>query len=146
MFRYASLLRTTGLAALACVMLAGCGREQLASVTGVAMHNGQPVKGGTFIFSPVGGATPANPGKPASAVVKDDGSFTLGTYGKDDGALVGKHRVIYTPPQPELTDEQRSDPTYIATPSPYVGCAPKEMEIEIKPGKNQLQIELVSRS
>jgi hypothetical protein len=118
------------------ITVAGCGKSKQATVTGTVHYKGQPVTGGTFIFSPVG------EGPPAAAEVHPDGTYTVGTNG-GDGALVGRNRVSYTPPSPPLTEEQRSDRNYTAPPSPYLGLIPKDMEIDVNPGKNAIDIELV---
>jgi hypothetical protein len=121
-------------------ILPGCGKGKLATVTGTVHYQGQPVTGGTFIFSPVG------EGQPAAAEIHPDGTYTLGTNGAADGALIGRHRVSYTPPSPPMTEEQRTDRNYTAPPSPYLGLAPREMEIDVNPGKNAVDIELVPAS
>jgi hypothetical protein len=106
--------------------------------------NGEPVTGGTLIFRPLGaGPDDQNPGKPASAEVQPDGSYILGTNGLLDGAKIGRHHVGYTPPLQQLTEQQRTDPTYHAPPPPYVGLVPKTIEVEVKPGPNTIDLELV---
>ncbi len=122
------------------VVLAGCGGS-LAPVSGTVKYKGASVKGGTLTFSPVGGTDQA--GKPATAEVQQDGSYTLGTNSAGDGACVGRHRITYTPPSVELTDQQRTDPKYIAPQPPYAGLEPKQVEVEVKSGPNTIAIELV---
>jgi altronate dehydratase len=48
-------------------------------------------------------------GKAATAVVNQDGTFILSTYGRFDGAIIGKHRVVYQSDEGE-TDEEANDP------------------------------------
>ena len=122
-----------------CVALSGCGSEKLAKVAGTVVHKRMPVTGGTLIFSPMG---KTNPGRPASAEINPDGTFVLGTVRTTDGALVGRHRVTFTPPPQQLTEEQRSNPNYIAPPPAYMGLTPKTAEVEIKTGDNNIEIEL----
>jgi hypothetical protein len=127
--------------------LAGCkqsGAEfKVAPVKGKVTHQGQPVKGGSITFQPVGveGAKAGVKGKPATGEVKDDGTFVLSTYGKGDGAVVGKHRVMY---MPTIAGAQSYDEK--PKPSPYAGLAPKEKEVEVKSGPNEIAIELVPSS
>ena len=116
-------------------VLAGCSGG-MGQVSGKVTYKGAAVKGGTLIFSPTGG------GKPASATIKEDGTFTAGTYNPGDGVLVGTHKVSFTAPEPVLTEKQRTDPNYIAPPSPYGGLAPKTTEVQIKSGSNTIDIEL----
>jgi hypothetical protein len=123
------------------ISAAGCGAS-LAPVTGKVTWNGEPVKGGTLIFSPVTESANA-PGRPGSAEIQSDGTFVVSTERPRDGAVVGRHRITFTPPPQELTQEQRTDPTYIAPPPPYMNVQPREAEVEIKSGSNTVEIQLV---
>ncbi len=126
------------------VGMAGCDQSgaeyKVAKVKGTVSHQGKAVKGGSITFQPVAveGAKAGAKGKPASAEVKDDGTFVLSTYGKEDGAVVGKHRVMYMPIA--VGAESYEDKP---APSPYAGLTPKEKEVEVKPGENEIAIELV---
>ncbi len=124
--------------------LVGCGGAKLASVTGTVTCKGEAVKGGTLIFSPIGEENNPLAGQAAAAEVKPDGSFTLGTRSASDGAQVGRHRVLYTPPQVQLTEEQRHDRNYEAPPPPYMGLVANPGEVQVGPGKNTLALELMS--
>jgi len=136
-------------AAVAAVLagLAGCKQSaaefNVAPVKGKVTHQGQPVKGGSITFQPVGveGTKAGVKGKPATGEVKDDGTFVLSTYGKEDGAVVGKHRVMY---MPAIAGAQSYGEK--PKPSPYARLAPKEKEVDIKPGSNEISIELVPSS
>lgn len=67
----------------------GCGKPKppTAPVTGRVLLDGKPVAGAAVMFEPVDGGVPAR-GSTAA-----DGGFKLSTFGRDDGALVGRHRV-----------------------------------------------------
>lgn len=70
---------------------AGCGSDQLPTykVSGqVVFDNGRPVRHGIIEFTSV------QHGTTASSRIQHDGSFTLGTYSTDDGAVAGDHDVI----------------------------------------------------
>jgi len=122
----------------------GCGGGRIPA-QGKATANGQPVTGGTLIFTPLGGSgNDKAPGKPASAEIKSDGTFSLGTERAGDGAAAGRYRVIFTPPQQELTEQQRTDGKYKAPPPKYMGMVPKQEEVEVKAGTT-IEIELVNR-
>lgn len=136
-------LKLAGFCLVLVAFLSGCG-ENVARVKGTAAYKGAPVKGGTVIFSPIGAGL--EPGSPATADVKSDGTFRMVTNTGSDGAIVGKHRVSYTPPAQELTEEQRKNPKYIAPLPPYMGLVAKQTEIEIKPGDNTIEIELIRRN
>ncbi len=125
----------------------GCGKSgseyNVAPVTGTITFNGEPVKGGSISLRPItqvegkDGVT----GRPASGTVGDDGTFTLSTYGNEDGAVIGKHKVSYLPviKGAESYDDKPA-------PSPYAGLKPKTEEVEITAGENELNIELVKGS
>jgi hypothetical protein len=67
----------------------GCGKAKPATapVTGRVLLDGKPVAGAAVMFEPVGG------GVPARGSTGGDGGFTLSTFARDDGAIVGQHRV-----------------------------------------------------
>lgn len=79
--------------ALAALVLAlpaaGCGKAKPATapVTGRVLLDGKPVADAAVMFEPVDG------GVPARGSTRGDGGFTLSTFARDDGALVGRHRV-----------------------------------------------------
>lgn len=129
-----------GFALVLLVAVIGCGGKQSASVKGTVKTNGQAVTGGTLVFSPVG---TGEVGKPATATIGADGSYTLGTDRPGDGAVVGKHRVTFSPPEPQVTEEQRTNPKFTPPPPPYRGLAPKPAEVEVKAGSNTIDLELV---
>lgn len=118
--------------------LVGCGSSGRAPVSGKVTVQGQPVQGGTLVFSPLKGE-----GKSATAEIKSDGTYTLGTNRPGDGAVVGRHRVTFTPPAQTLTEEQRSNPRYVAPPPLYFWMTATPNEVEVKPGTNTLDLQLV---
>jgi hypothetical protein len=78
---------------LAGVMLAlpaaGCGKAKppTAPVAGRVLLDGKPVSDAAVMFEPLDGGVPARGSTGA------DGSFSLSTFARDDGALLGRHRV-----------------------------------------------------
>ena len=83
--RLAVLLTTS--AAIA----AGCSDPNgLAPVEGVVVMDGEPVRDAAVMFIPQKG------GRPAWALTDEAGEFKLTTYKKQDGALIGPHRVAVT--------------------------------------------------
>ncbi len=80
-------------------ILAGCGGDRLtvAPVEGKVMYQGKPLEFGAVIFQPAAG-----PG--ASGTIQSDGSFCLSTYGNEDGAVLGTHKVAFS-----CFDSQRPD-------------------------------------
>jgi hypothetical protein len=91
--------------------------------------------GGLLILSPIEksvGATPTlNLGKPAQGLIQPDGTFTMSTYGTDDGAVIGPHKVVLN--LAVLEDENNPQP-----------CtkAPKDLVVEVVEGENFLEIDL----
>ena len=86
---------------------AGCGSgvEEFptAPAGGTLLCGGTPLDGGIVLFVPQqdageGGTRSLNVGKQARGNVQPGGGFVLGTYGPDDGAVIGRHRVIVLPP------------------------------------------------
>lgn len=128
------------------VLLVGCSTGGLAAVSGKVTYKGKPVPGGTLIFSPIASGEDQNPGKPAAATVQKDGAYTVGTSGTSDGARIGRHRVSYTPPPLDVPEEKLHDPKFNPPPSPYANLVPKTQEVEVKSGRNNIDIELVPKS
>ena len=93
---------------------------------------------GLLIFSPQrdpSSSRKGNLGKPSQAIIQPDGSFTMSTYGTEDGAVLGKHRIELNLAVLEPGDPQQ--PCKFATPNLFV---------EVKPGKNHLEIDLAGPS
>jgi hypothetical protein len=83
--------------ALACG-LAGCGggdvkKFPVAKTTGIVRCEGKPVVGAMVFFEPIQEGKSAVVGKQGHAFTGSDGRFSISTYGQEDGAVVGKHRV-----------------------------------------------------
>ncbi|AMV18624.1 hypothetical protein VT03_12075 [Planctomyces sp. SH-PL14] len=74
--------------------LAGCGgnsnRPKTAEVKGVVTFEGKPLPSGSLLFVPTGG------GPSAQGNIRDDGSYELGTFTDDDGAVLGSFKVMIT--------------------------------------------------
>jgi len=133
------------------VTLLGCTRagQPTAQVAGKVMFDGKPVTSGRLTFAPTAGTV----GKPATGAVQADGSYTLSTYAAEDGAVIGRHKVIYSPSGGELTQDEQAavpepgkhDEDEPASEVPFSGLAPKESEVEVKAGTNEINVELVAR-
>lgn len=118
----------------------GCAKQEFktALVSGQCTCKGEPMTAGLLILAPVdesGSDKPTtNLGKPAQALIQSDGSFTMSTYGKDDGAVVGKHRVVLN-----LAVLDEDDPK-----QPCLKVA-KDLIVEVEPGGNDLEIDLAGK-
>lgn len=111
-------LFTTVSAVAVCCLATGCGGHgyELAPVQGTVLCNGEPMSPGsrkaTIIFSPIAeDATDVTeePGRPGTGTIDANGKFVLGTFGEQDGAIVGKHRVRVTLAGGEGEDEEEAD-------------------------------------
>lgn len=75
--------------------LSGCGGDQLqtAPVHGSVTLGGTPLDRGTIVFTP-------SRGRVAHGKIGADGGFSLSTYGTEDGAIVGAHKIaVFDVPQ-----------------------------------------------
>lgn len=124
----------------------GCGGDaKLRSVHGVVTLDGQPLSTGTVRFVPAAG-------RAASGKIRSDGTFTLGTYGKSDGALIGTHQVVviaYEPAggrtggRPDMTVANPKIKPLV--PERYMAPGTSGLTYEVKPGRNEATIKLFSR-
>jgi hypothetical protein len=137
-------------AVIAAAMLSGCGggdpdRKPTAKVTGKVTLEGAPIAGGSLIFAPMGDGKSNIVGKSGQATIKSDGTYTVSTYGTDDGAIIGKHRVLFSPPPaapPSATAAHDAGPPA----DPLSGMVPKQPEVDVAKGGSQINIELVKQS
>lgn len=143
----------TGLLLFSCI-LAGCGSDSfsVAPAKGSVVFSGAPVTGGSVTLVPIVADDQKLAGKPAKGEVTADGSFVLSTYDRFDGAVVGRHRVIYESPEGSEGEEsaaegedepaaQRADQRKSGKPS-NLQVRPGT-EVEVKSGsENVFQIEL----
>jgi hypothetical protein len=122
-------------------LMVGCGKDvPKHAVSGKVVHDGQPVTGGGFTFTPVAeGESTTTKATPVIAVIQSDGTFQM-------NAAEGKYQVLYSAPTesaPEPAEGEHSDPSK-APVSPFAGLVPKDPEIEVTSGTNEITIELVS--
>ena len=78
----------------------GCGEgstnPKTEKVTGVVTYKGQPVVGATVTFT-----APKSP-RTGVGVTNDKGGFTIGTFGTNDGAVLGDHIVTVAKRQGDI--------------------------------------------
>ncbi len=102
--------------------VSGCGSSAAstgaptAPVRGKVTYKGQPVTKGRIIFEPDG------KGKEATGEIQPDGTFVLTTYKKDDGAVLGNHRV-------SISTASRTLPLKYGSPNT------SKLEVEVVEGK-----------
>src|SRR5262245_49060692 len=117
--------------------LVGCGGGKTAPVSGrVKLKDGSDVSvllGYSLTFEADGGKTSA------VGEVNRDGTFTLSTFGANDGAVPGKYRVaINAPPNPDPD----KPPTKSKLPAKYENLDSSGLTAEVKPGQNNIELEL----
>jgi len=120
---------------LACLL--GCGGGKTAPVNGrVKMKDGSDVSvlaGYSLTFEPEEGKTSA------VGEIGRDGTFQLSTFGANDGAVPGKYRVAIN--QPSNPDPDKP-PTKSKLPAKYENLSSSGLTAEIKPGQNNVELEL----
>jgi len=101
-----SRLAVAGVACLATVLVAGCGRRvddewtrqrpPVYPATGVVLYQNQPVAGATVMFESTNGGTNAGGGLVAIGHTDSSGMFRMKTYKEYEGVVAGTHRVSVT--------------------------------------------------
>jgi hypothetical protein len=130
-------LRPLSLSLLALAFLAGCGEGKTAPVNGrVKFKDGSDASvlaGYSLTFE-------SDEGK-SSAVgdVNADGTFKLSTFGANDGAVPGKYRVAIN--QPNNPDPDKP-PIKSKLPAKYANLDSSGLTVEVKPGQNNIELEL----
>ncbi len=145
------------MAALALVAWPGCtGAKgpQTGRVSGRITLNGKPLAGANVNFDLKEGKSP----RVATGVADADGRYTLSTFGKDDGAVLGKHVVWITMPQKgEAIDPNNptadygkmmeaaaagAKPDTGGIPAKYTSKETSDLIREVKAGTNEINIDL----
>ena len=92
-------LRNAGVALLLMVLSASfsCSRPEfgVAPCEGTVSCNGTRLTSGVVYFSPLGTEGAPLAGKSGGGAVGPDGRFKVSTYAEGDGAVVGRHRVVW---------------------------------------------------
>lgn len=92
---------------VSCAML-GCGGQTkfpVAPASGRVVCEGEPVPHVIVFFEPInkpGEKLKNVTGKPGIGFADEQGRFTIHTYGDNDGAVIGRHRVRVDFPPPEF--------------------------------------------
>ncbi len=120
--------------ALLCGWLSGCSSSQLGVVHGAVTYDGQPLEHGRILFLP-------DEGRSAFGDI-DRGKYTLTTYKPGDGALIGTHHIIVQSDVLSDPHDAFSDRTPLI-PERYGKAETSGLTAEVKPGRNQLDFDLV---
>ncbi len=126
--------------------LLGCSSSEykIAPVEGTVTYQGNKLTFGKLYFRPVkkGEGEGENPGRPAFATIDEQGHYRLSTYGQYDGAIVGAHNVQFIMPS---GNESKKAFFAQGKEKPPKFLRPKEPRLEIQPGNNVFDIELVEK-
>ena len=118
-------------ATLSCA--AGCGRPKTYPVSGSVYVAGKPAAGAIVVLHPAATGPEA---KRATGRVADDGTFKLGTYDLDDGALPGEYAVAiaWFSERPESGPNSDVMPTKLSP--AYANPHTSKLNATITPGVN----------
>jgi hypothetical protein len=120
----------------------GCGTGgdfPTAPAAGKVICEGKPVPHVMVFFEPLEAGKSAIVGRSAFAIADAEGKFVLSSYGKNDGAVIGKHRVRVGPPHREDFPNYKCD-CYLNS---EVDLIP---ELEVKRGKNEFELVLKKKT
>jgi len=123
--------------------LIGCGQKSdISPVNGVVRLDGKPISKGTVRFVPAAG-------RAADGKIRSDGTFTLGTYGESDGAIIGLHHVAIiaydvTPVGRTEAGRPKSLISKPLVPERYMSAGTSLLTFEVKPGENHAEFDLTS--
>lgn len=124
----------------------GCsnGGMPTASVTGTVTLDGVPVEGATVNFQPIAKPDQMESGKMALGTTDANGKFSLHTYGSNDGAVIGKHRVGVVPKEGVPKMGPRNSDQKPSVPDKYWGARNSGIEVEVKAGGVDVPLKLES--
>ncbi len=119
--------------------LDGCGSsstEPTVPAAGTVVYKGQPLAKGTIRFVP-------EKGRPASGNIVD-GKFTLSTYGENDGAVPGVHKVALTATEEVAAKKKGEEATTKSLlPPQYANEGSSGLSVTIPPeGKKDIEIKI----
>jgi hypothetical protein len=122
-----------GLVLVALAVL-GCGQDDsLTPVHGRVFYRGQPLAGGTIVFTP--DAERGGRGPLATGEIAADGRYSLHS-GDKLGAVSGWHRVTIAPPALAVAPGQTAAPPAIELPRKYRDPEQSGLLREVRPGKS----------
>jgi hypothetical protein len=115
---------------VACLLIAGCGGKGTYPVEGKVVYPDGTVANelAGYIVS----FESAEQKVSASGLVHSDGTFRVGTFDVEDGAVPGKYKIAVTPPQPSADDPP---PLRVIDPK-YSDLDSSGLEVTIEPKTN----------
>ena len=118
--------------------VAGCGGGSgypVGQASGTVTCEGKAVPGAWVFFEPLAGTGgSALVGKQGFAIADENGKFVISTYGTQDGAVIGKHKVHVTAPKSEGGPAYKCPCEFDSATEPFL--------VEVKSGKNTFDLPL----
>lgn len=132
-----ALVRPRGMLLLLCFLLPGCGRSgtgvEVFPVHGEVFFNGKPAAGAAVHLHPLDGDDRA----PGFAIVQEDGSFEMSTFGTNDGAEPGDYAVtINWRTEEKIDDEIVTSPDLLG--ERYSKVETSGLKVTVTEGENVL--------
>ncbi len=112
---------------------------EVAPVRGVVKLDDKLLPQGGIMFAPVAKGDNANPGKAAVGKIQPDGSFTLSTFEKNDGAIVGEHWVTIVNHDEENMPQEVPDFARIQVPEKKLVVPGKDNHIDISLTRDEVR-------
>jgi hypothetical protein len=126
------------IASLGIVGSCGSGQLPVAPAGGKVLYRGKSLEFGSVMFQP-------NAGPPARGIIQPDGTFQLSTYGVNDGAVLGTHRVrvaCFESQQANAPARAEAGLGKSLIPSKYANLASSGLHVEVKPDAEPYVFEL----
>jgi len=122
-------------------LCAGCGsaksnRPAVAVVKGKVLLDGQPLENGSI-------ETTVDAGRGALGAIHG-GEFELSTYGTNDGAILGTHKVAVIARE-KGEDGPEAKAGKLLVPERYTSPQTSKLTIDVQPGTNTPTLELTSK-
>lgn len=114
--------------------MAGCNQTPaVVPVSGKVLYNGEPLPCGFVMFQP-------EQGQAAQGEIQPDGSFQLSTYGPNDGAVPGHHKVSVRSFSNQKAGADGGDagaPGRLLIPQQYTRFGMSGLSADITPGSTE---------
>ena len=138
-----SVFLATSLFLFCSASIVGCGpsNPDTGNVTGVVTYNGSPLSGVSVNFTP-------DSGRPANGKTDASGRYVLSTFGVDDGAMIGSHRVHIAaasdtpPPMPGTEEAENAAEQKAPFPEKYASTSTTDLTAQVESGDNEINFDL----
>jgi hypothetical protein len=119
---------------LVCV---GCGSSGVAPVSGTVMLDGKPLETGAIMTLP-------EAGRGAQGRIQN-GRFQLSTFGTNDGALLGTHKVAVSASEPSRGSGPEAQVGKLLVPQRYTNPDASGLTIDVQRGNNEVELRLSTK-